>query len=117
MGGPLGVRRCGRIATFDPLQRWPPYDAKDALSIHAGEWWAIYAGSRAVGFVPRRAMPTDQKMYLVSCVATKRPFQSRARDLYVSPWFQLAKQYAETTRSPWFILSAKHGLLDPDQMI
>ena len=64
-----------------------------------------------------RAMPTDRKIYLVSCVAKKRPSPSRAKHLYDSPWFHLARQYAESTASPWFILSAKYGLLDPDQTI
>ena len=62
-------------------------------------------------------MPTNQKVHLVSCVGKKRPYPSRAKDLYVSPWFQLARQYAESTGSPWFILSARYGLLAPDQMI
>jgi uncharacterized protein DUF6884 len=62
-------------------------------------------------------MPTDRKIYLVSCVGKKRPSPSRARDIYVSAWFQLVKQYAEAAGSPWFILSAKYGLLEPDQII
>jgi len=62
-------------------------------------------------------MPADQKIYLLSCVRKKRPYPCRAKDLYVSPWFHFARRYAESTGCPWFILSAKYGLLDPDQMI
>jgi hypothetical protein len=67
--------------------------------------------------VTRRTMPKDQKIYLVSCVAKKQPSPCRAKDLYISSWFHLARQYAESTGSKWFILSARYGLLEPDQMI
>jgi hypothetical protein len=38
----------------------------------------------------------------------------RARDLYISQWFQKARRHVEATGMPWFILSAEYGLLDPD---
>jgi len=53
-------------------------------------------------------------LFLVSCVSLKRPTRSRARDLYLSPWFIKAREYVEATRMPWFILSAEYGLLHPD---
>ena len=54
---------------------------------------------------------------LVSCVSMKRPVSARARDLYVSPWFQKARSCVEAMGCPWFILSAKYGLVDPNSMI
>lgn len=40
-----------------------------------------------------------------------------ARDLYVSPLFRKSMAYAEATCDRWFILSAKHGLVHPDEVI
>lgn len=53
---------------------------------------------------------------LVSCVSKKRPHPSPARDLYVSQWFVAAREYAERHTDHWFILSAEHGLLDPEEI-
>jgi hypothetical protein len=60
---------------------------------------------------------SSDAVYLVSCVKTKLTGPARAKDLYVSPWFRLARAYVERTGQPWFILSAEYGLLDPDQVI
>lgn len=51
---------------------------------------------------------------LIQCVKTKQPGTHRARDLYTSTYFDAMKQYAEARGEPWYILSAKHGLLHPD---
>ena len=56
-------------------------------------------------------------LYLVSCVARKGASSTRAKDLYVSEWFRRARAYAEATAAPWFILSAKHGLVSPDELL
>lgn len=56
-------------------------------------------------------------VFLVACASMKRPVPTAARDLYVSPWFEKARRYVDAHASPWFILSAKHGLVDPDQRI
>src|SRR5579884_2407249 len=56
-------------------------------------------------------------LHLVSCVAAKGPTPAPAKDLYVSPWFVKARAYIESRRAPWRILSAKHGLLDPETVI
>lgn len=54
---------------------------------------------------------------LLSCVSAKRPFPARARELYTSPWFEKARFCVEQMGCPWYILSAKYGLLDPDSII
>lgn len=65
-----------------------------------------------------RHMPT---ILLVSCVSKKADVPLPARDLYRSTWFRYARRYAElVTARPgdrWFILSAKYGLVDPDEVI
>lgn len=59
----------------------------------------------------------DPSLLLVACVSMKRPVPTAGRDLYVSPWFEKARRYVDAHAGPWFILSAKHGLVDPDQRV
>ncbi|GEJ56608.1 DUF6884 domain-containing protein [Anaeromyxobacter diazotrophicus] len=68
------------------------------------------AGQDATGTGP----PQSSSVFLVSCVSQKRSARSKARDLYISPWFVKAHGYIERTGMPWFILSAQYGLLEPD---
>ena len=56
-------------------------------------------------------------LYLVSCVSRKLPASAPARDLYTSDWFHKARSYVESTGQPWFILSAKYGLVHPEEII
>lgn len=53
----------------------------------------------------------------VSCVKTKAEHPLPAKDLYISPWFRMAREYATRNADRWFILSAMHGLLDPKVVI
>ena len=51
----------------------------------------------------------------VSCSASKRDVPSRPKELYMeSALFRKARRYCEQHHDEWYILSAKHGLLDPD---
>jgi len=55
---------------------------------------------------------------LISCTNTKRDEPAAARNLYdPSGYFCDMRAYAEARDRPWFILSAKHGLLAPDERI
>ena len=54
---------------------------------------------------------------LLSCVARKQPAPAPAKELYISAWFRKARCYADRTGQPWFVLSAKHGLVNPDDVI
>lgn len=56
-------------------------------------------------------------VYLVSCVGMKKRGIHPAKDLYDSPWFKEARAYVEQQGGPWYILSAEHGLLSPEQKI
>lgn len=56
-------------------------------------------------------------IYLVSCVSQKKTTPSMARDLYTSNWFVKARCYAESSRHPWYIISAEHGLISPNRII
>lgn len=66
---------------------------------------------------PERRMSCDQTIYLVSCVGKKRATASQAKELYTSEWFLRARAHVERAGCPWFILSAKFGLMPPEQVI
>jgi hypothetical protein len=55
---------------------------------------------------------------LIPCASKKKPYSTRAVDLYDSHLFRLCLQYARDIKpDAIFILSAKHGLLRLDQEI
>jgi hypothetical protein len=58
-----------------------------------------------------------KRIALVSCVKKKRCTPLPARDLYCSDWFQKASAYAPCIADEWYILSAKYGLVQPDEVI
>lgn len=62
-------------------------------------------------------MAQAKKVFLVSCVGQKLTRPAPAAELYTSPWFTKARQRIREAGHPWFILSAKYGLLSPDSVI
>lgn len=55
---------------------------------------------------------------LVACSSTKQPGLHRAANLYTSPLFRLSRTWVERNcPDGWYILSAKHHLLDPSDRI
>ncbi|RMD89155.1 MAG: hypothetical protein D6811_12745 [Alphaproteobacteria bacterium] len=56
-------------------------------------------------------------LHLVSCVSKKAAAPAPARDLYLSDWFRKARAFVESQGGLWYILSAKYGLVQPDEII
>jgi len=54
---------------------------------------------------------------LIACCSRKLRTPARARDLYQSPLFRLSRTYVEQRCEQWVILSAKHGLVFPDEVV
>jgi hypothetical protein len=54
---------------------------------------------------------------LVACCSRKQTKRTPAGDLYQSTLFKKSKAFAQLNGRAWFILSAKHGLLDPAKII
>jgi hypothetical protein len=59
----------------------------------------------------------EGRLILVGCVKTKRPHPAPAKDLYDSALWWKRRRYAEATGMPWAILSAEHGMVDPDRIL
>lgn len=96
------VERATRSINFGVYQ-WP-------------EARAAAAAERAdIGGYPNAS--TDA-IALVSCSAKKLDRAARARELYTSALFRLSVAYVTNVlRIPWFIVSARHGLVHPDTKI
>jgi hypothetical protein len=54
---------------------------------------------------------------LISCSKSKGGHRDIARDMYVSPLYRKSVQLTELWGVPFYILSAKYGLLHPDELI
>lgn len=80
-------------------------------STSAPETAPIQAGGQA----GLQQVPAD--LVLIGCVRTKRSVPARAAELFDSPLFERRRRYAEASGLPWFILSAKFGLLAPEDVI
>ena len=59
-----------------------------------------------------------RKIVLISCVSKKLPYKAQAKQLYISPLFKKNLAYAQQLKpDAIFILSAKYGLVDLEQVI
>lgn len=65
---------------------------------------------------PDRAS-ASRTVVLVGCVKSKQSQPTLAKDLYTSSLFQARRRFAERFGDRWFILSALHGLVDPEQSL
>jgi hypothetical protein len=66
---------------------------------------------------PTPAEGSVGRVGLVGCVKDKGTAIAPAKDLYVSPLFRGRRRYVERSCAAWFILSAKHHLVRPEQSL
>ena len=62
-------------------------------------------------------MADHRRIGLVGCVKSKLGKAAEAQDLYTSPLFRGRRWYVERSCDRWFVLSAKHGLVDPMKVL
>jgi hypothetical protein len=77
---------------------------------------ALRPAYRSVSAPPSRLTERGHVL-LLGCVKTKRTTPSPARDLYTSTLFTRRRGYAEASGCPWYVLSARYGLVAPDEVI
>lgn len=59
-----------------------------------------------------------EQVTLIQCTKSKRDEAAKAKNLYdTSAYFRAMRSYAEAVDNDYCILSAKHGLLSPDDTI
>lgn len=66
---------------------------------------------------PTFAQLPDADLCLVSCVKEKMAAAAPARRLYASDYFRKMRSVVERAGWQWCVLSAKYGLLDPDEVV
>lgn len=59
----------------------------------------------------------ERRLVLVGCVKSKVSHPAPAKDLYNSTLWLKRRRYAEQSGMPWAILSAEHGMVDPDEVL
>jgi hypothetical protein len=59
----------------------------------------------------------SSRIILIGCGKSKQLLPSAAADLYTGGLFRARREYAEATGRQWFIVSAKFGLVSPDQLL
>lgn len=100
----------GQWVTFRRLHR--PADSR-SFKVGAGTPVTLPTPSAASDPVG----PRLSDVILVSCSKSKAARPSAARDLYTSSTFRKARAYAERVGRPWFILSAEHALVRPEDWL
>ena len=66
---------------------------------------------------PETPTATGADLLLMACVKKKGDRPAPARDLYQPALFEKEKAYADASGLPWYILSAEHGLVAPDEWL
>jgi hypothetical protein len=100
---------------------WPGFSTTDVRVGESVTFVRAGTPTPARGSLPgpagRTDVPSASDAILVGCVKRKQPIAAPAKDLYVSSLFQKERAYAESAGVPWFILSAQHGLVAPDDVL
>ncbi len=80
---------------------------------------AVHAPAARPGerVAPPTTAPSGRQVLLLGCVKGKGSRPAPARDLYTSVMFRKRRAYAEASGHAWFILSAQHGLVHPDDKL
>jgi hypothetical protein len=118
-----GQKLCDLAAVSRKHRRGPPQGANVFVTFALenaapalSEYRPAPASTPAKGVATPHIDPKTS-LVLVSCVKSKLPRSAPARDLYTSMLFTGARAFARASGAPWYILSAKYGLVGPDEVI
>lgn len=62
-------------------------------------------------------MEMEQTVVLVGCGKTKKSRRCQAQRMYTSTYFAKKREFAKYLGDDWFIISAEHGIVDPEEVI
>jgi uncharacterized protein DUF6884 len=82
-------------------------------------WWTKIKVNSLRGNKPLQTLPTKEPatVVLISCSKSKLDKKAAARELYTGQLFKKAVAWAERHGYQWFVISALHGLVTPNQTI
>lgn len=85
---------------------------------YCGDCWEALGMAEQAGLDAYKQEADRSGVYaLVGCGADKKRGVHEAADLYASPYFTAKQRFAEAFTDAWWIISAKHGLVAPDDQI
>ncbi|MEW9667455.1 DUF6884 domain-containing protein [Ammoniphilus sp. 3BR4] len=95
----------------------------DVMKYYVDSYWmAAYWNTRFTRilldamFCP--SQPKKRRIALIACVKQKKEGRHMASELYTSAWFVKVREYIEQSNfDQWYILSAKHHLISPTDVI
>jgi uncharacterized HhH-GPD family protein len=98
---------------------WAPHGWRASPQLDRGVVVFRRARQPRRDMAPPRSFGADVEadLILVGCTKTKGRVAAPAKDLFISALFNKRRRYAETTGKPWYVLSAAHGLVAPDEVI
>jgi hypothetical protein len=76
-----------------------------------------FRGFLSVGNAQDFCYGKTRRAILVACGAAKLDRPAPVADLYIGLLFRKARGYAEAARHPWFVLSARHSLVEPGTVL
>jgi hypothetical protein len=82
-----------------------------------GRYRRFRAPDRAWGTAVPAPAGDGARVLLLASGGELAEHPTTAADLFRSPGFARARQLAAASATPWFVLSAKHGLLDPGDVV
>ena len=84
-----------------------------AVELAPEDWNRLVRLARGAVLPARRPFP----LAVLACSATKGSVACAARDLYSGDLFRAGRQLAEMVADNYVILSAQHGVVEPDQVL
>ena len=114
-----GPRPHAYLAQYPALVRRVDHGLYEPTGHAASRGAAPTAGSRprAPSSAVRPGSSARGEMLLLGCVKSKRSEPAPACDLYTSELFTRRRRYAEAAGLPWYVLSARYGLVRPEEIL
>ena len=107
--------RAWKAAGFEVLARRQGFRSPSVVRPHRAAGRTA-TGASVSSVTSSSERPLIMPLVLVACVKRKLSCPA-ARDLYRSARFRKARAYAERRGKPWFIVSAEHGLVAPEEWL
>lgn len=113
-----GVTLKGQEGPADGMNVWFHFGLTGwAVSLETPAAPVIATGSAEPMSPIRDASVMSGALVLISCTKAKLSQPAPARYLYSSPAFQMKRRLAEQAGASWVVLSAKHGVLQSDDVV
>lgn len=112
-----GAQSHAHLAGYRPLVRRIRHGLYEPVGQVAGQGAPVKRPQPVARPTEQAGAPLGADLLLLGCVKSKLSGPAPAQDLYTSTLYQRRRRYAEAAGLPWFVLSARYGLVRPDEVI